>query len=187
VCNEALAGFVGTQSLSPFPEYRMVRSAARVIGDITAAHFPPPDASTEYPIVGIIDTGTDPNNTYLQAWVADRFDIVPRSEQNHAHGSFVAAIIAGGRALNHNDPRFPETPCMIIDVVALDKSGTVNEMDLLDAIDKSLAVQIVLRFEGEVGTISQITGSGESKVLNAPCGVSEPETPQTPGEASRRQ
>jgi hypothetical protein len=135
---QALAGFIGTQSLSPFPDYRIVRSAARVIGDINATHFPPPDTAVDYPVVGIIDSGTDPSNQYLQAWVTDRLDLVPRSEQNNAHGSFVAAIVAGGRALNHNDTRFPETPCKIVDVVALDKTGTVNEMDLLDAIDKSL-------------------------------------------------
>lgn len=135
---KTLASFIGTQSLSPFPGYRVVRSAARLLGDVTETHFPPPDSAVEYPVVGIIDSGTDPNNRYLQAWVAARLDIVPRTQQNNDHGSFVAAILARGRVLNHNDARFPETPCRIVDVVALDKEGRTNELDLLDAVDAAL-------------------------------------------------
>ena len=135
---QALAGFIGTQSLSPFPGYRVVRSAARVIGDMTEVHLPPPEQGIDYPVVGIIDSGTDAGNPYLQAWIADRFDFVPRSEQNNNHGSFVAAILAGGRILNNNDQRFPNAPCKIVDVVALDKDGGANELDLLTPLTKQL-------------------------------------------------
>lgn len=130
--------FIGTQSLSTFPNYRIVRTASRAVANVTAANFPPPDPHREYGVVGVIDSGTDPSNTHLQAWVVDRHDHVPRSQQNNDHGSFVAGLIIHPRLLNHGDKRFPDVSSRIVDVVAIDKSGNIDEYDLRTIIEDSL-------------------------------------------------
>jgi subtilisin family serine protease len=57
--------------------------------------------SINYPLVGVIDSGTDPNNMLLRPWVAIRDeDDVPAVDQDNNHGSFVAGLIANGRTLN---------------------------------------------------------------------------------------
>lgn len=132
------AAFVGTQSLSTFPDYRIVRTAARSLGNVSATNFPPPEIGRDYGLVGVIDTGTDPNNPHLQAWVVDRWDWVPRAMQNNDHGSFVAGLIVHGRDLNHGDDRFPGVSSKVVDVVALDKDGEISEYDLITVIDEAL-------------------------------------------------
>src|SRR5690606_38742658 len=102
----SLAKFVGTQSLSLFPEYRIVRKASRALSNISSLDFPPPQAGVEYGVVGIIDTGTDPNNTHLQAWVTERFDFVPRDMQNNKLGSSVAGLLVHGKKLDHDNHIF---------------------------------------------------------------------------------
>ncbi len=136
----ALRGFagVGIQGLSVFPDLRLVRTASRPIGDITAADFPAPVPGREYPLVGVIDSGTDPDNPLLQAWVAHRHVLVPSDRQDNHHGSFVAGLIVHGRRLNHNDPRFPSTSSKVIDVVAIDRDGLIAEDELILVIDDCL-------------------------------------------------
>ncbi len=135
---ESLVKSIGIQSLSLFPEYRVVRTMSRALGNISPADFPAPDPQLNYPVVGIIDTGTDPNNPHLQAWVTERYEHVPRQFQDNDHGSFVAGLIVHGRRLNHNDPRFPSISSKIVDVVALDQHGLISEEELLIVIDDVL-------------------------------------------------
>jgi len=131
----ALAGFVGTQSIGLVPEFEVTAQYVPV-GQLKAADFPAPLPDIEYPLVGLIDAGTDPNNPLLQAWVAERDEEdVPRADQDHAHGSFVAGLIVNGHHLNHKDPQFPATQCRIIDVVAVPKPATpLTEEDLLRTV-----------------------------------------------------
>jgi serine protease AprX len=134
----AVVGFVGAQSVSEVPEYRLVRSTSRVLGNLTPEAFPGPESNTRYGLVGMIDSGTDPNNSQLQAWVESRVDWVPRAVQNNDHGSFVAGLLVHSRNLNHNDPRFPGESSRIVDVVALDRDGQISEFDLITVIDRAL-------------------------------------------------
>jgi serine protease AprX len=133
-----LAEFVGIQSLSAFPTYKIVRTTSRIIGNVSATVFPPPDPKREYGLVGLFDSGTDPNNTHLQAWVVARYDFVPLSEQDNDHGSFVAGLIMNSRALNHGRDDFPSAASRIVDYVAFDKTGLIREDDLLIALDDAL-------------------------------------------------
>ena len=136
---DALADFVATQSISPFPDYHLVRTQGNDLGSLKPGAFPPPRPGQSYGLVGILDSGTDRNNANLQRWVAARDDTwVPVSQQNNSHGTFVAALIANGRALNHNDPRFPDASCRIVDVVAFDRSERIPEHRLLQILDSSL-------------------------------------------------
>ena len=130
-----IAEFVGTQSLGVFAQ---VGVFAQYIprGKVTHAGFPKPEPEHTYPLVGIIDSGTDPNNKLLQSWVVDRDEEdVPRADQDNNHGSFVAGLIINGRMLNHGDPRFPSCQAKVVDVVALPRAGTpVDETDMLKTI-----------------------------------------------------
>lgn len=134
-----LAGFIGTQSIGLMPEFE-VKAQYAPVGKLTAADFPAPDVHIEYPVVGLIDTGTDPNNALLQAWVIGRDEEdVPRADQDNSHGSFVGGLIANGHHLNHKDPLFPRTQCKILDVVAVPKATTpLTEDDLLKTIRRVL-------------------------------------------------
>jgi len=133
-----LGNYVGIQSIEPFAEYRVVRTAARVIDSMSPDTLPPPETDKLTGLVGIIDTGTDPNNAQLQAWVEDRLNMVDPSEQDNTHGSFVAALIAHGRSLNGGRTGFPDVSSRIVDVVAFDRSGRVSEDELLLTIDEAL-------------------------------------------------
>jgi serine protease AprX len=126
-----LGRFIGTQSLGSFPSYHVVRPAAQPVGKLTAVHLPPPDPGVEYPIVGVVDTGVDPNNKLLAPWVVGREVFVAPQEMDHEHGTFVGGLVVNARALNHGDPRFPNAPCRILDVVALPKTGRIGEDELL--------------------------------------------------------
>jgi serine protease AprX len=128
-----LAGFVGTQSVELFAQFELF---AQYIpqGDATAKRFPGPEPGRQYPVVGLIDSGTDPGNSFLQAWVVSRDEgDVPRADQDNNHGSFVAGLTINGRGLNHGDHRFPASQSRIVDVVGIPKPSTpVTETDLLE-------------------------------------------------------
>lgn len=128
---QAISSFVGTQSLSNFAEFG-VESQAIHIGHVDTDSFPVPD--DELPIVGLIDSGVSPNNSYLQPWIIDRDEEdVPASDQDNAHGTFIAGLIVNGRVFNHDDPAFPRSKARIVDVVAMPSGGT-NEYALLETI-----------------------------------------------------
>ena len=135
-----LANFVGTQSLSPFPQFALF---AQYIpqGVASVASFPLPSPEIDYPLVGVIDSGTDPSNEVLRPWIAIRDEEdVPAADQDNNHGSFVAGLIANGRSLNHGDQRFPSAQSKIIDVVALPKEGTrIDEDDLVQTIRRAVS------------------------------------------------
>jgi serine protease AprX len=132
-----LAGFVGTQGLSVF-EHFVVSTQATPIANISPDDLPPPEPETEYPVVGIIDSGTDPDNKFLQAWVVDRDETdVPRIDQDNNHGSLVTGLIVNGRGLNHDLPGFPPVRAKVVDVVAYPSTG-VREDVLLDTIRRAL-------------------------------------------------
>jgi hypothetical protein len=128
---EELGRFVGTQSLDAFPEYQIVRPAAQPVARLSAANFPAPDPKADYPVVGIIDSGIDPQNALLNAWVVAREEFVPVADRNYEHGSFVAGLLVHARLMNHGDPRFPLASCKIVDVIAMPRGGKITEDELL--------------------------------------------------------
>jgi serine protease AprX len=129
-----LAAFVGTQSIDVFEQFA-VGTQSTIVKPMLADHLPPPYEDVEYPLVGIIDTGTDPNNAHLQAWVAARDESeVPSIDQDNTHGSLVAGLIVNGRALNHDHVGFPTGRAKIVDFVALPSSGRATEDDLVELL-----------------------------------------------------
>ena len=134
---QALSSFVGTQSIGAFPVYVPVRTTAVAVRGIRPDDFPPPEATVEYPVVGVIDSGTAALDPLLGAWVIAREEYVPMADQDNAHGSFVSGLIAQGRRLNHQDGLFPSCGALILDVVAIDKNGT-SEDELVTILEDAL-------------------------------------------------
>lgn len=136
----ALGRFVGVQSVSPMPHYG-VDTQAIYIEAATVASLPPPDSKVQYPVVGLLDSGTDPDNLHLQAWVIGRDEEdVPKSDQSNLHGSFVAGLLINARGLNADDPRFPAEPCKIFDAVVIPKKGALHEEeDLVNSIRRVIS------------------------------------------------
>ncbi len=133
-----LRGFVGTQSLSFLPTISLAGQYLPA-GTLSEVRFPPPLQGHEYPVVGLIDSGTDPTNERLQEWVIKRDDEdVAASDQDNRHGSFVAGLIANSRALNASD-NFPDVQAMIVDIVAVPKNSPLYESDLLKTIRRAVA------------------------------------------------
>lgn len=131
---QELAAFIGTQSVDVF-EHFGVSTQATPVHPMQDDDIPDPDPAEEYPVVGIIDSGTDPSNVRLQAWVASRDESqVPRVDQNNAHGSLVAGLIINGRSLNHGHTGFPSGKAKLVDYVAIPGTGIVTEYDLLDIL-----------------------------------------------------
>jgi hypothetical protein len=126
-----LARFVGTQSLGAFPEYHVVKPTSQPVGKLTPASFPPPEKGVEYPVVGLIDTGIAPSNPLLAPWISGREEYVPAEARDYEHGTFIGGLLVHACALNHNDARFPECACRILDVVALPGNGRISEEELL--------------------------------------------------------
>jgi serine protease AprX len=135
---QTAARFAGTQSLSLFPSFNLVRQASHIIGKMDDSRFPLPDPEMEMGIVGLIDSGTDPNNQRLQAYVVDRVDWIPRTDQDNEHGSFVGGLIANARALNHGDSSFPSSRSSIVDVVAIGKDSEISEYDLITVVETAV-------------------------------------------------
>lgn len=134
---QAMARFVGTQNISQFPDFKIVRTTAHVMGPIDENRFPKVDPKSDYGLVGVIDSGTDPNNQRLQEYVVTRDEWV-KSRQDNGHGSFVGGLIANSRALNGGNHIFPTARSKIIDVVAIDSTGLIAEYDLITVIDHAV-------------------------------------------------
>ncbi|MBS1867754.1 MAG: S8 family peptidase, partial [Acidobacteria bacterium] len=134
---DTLQSYVGTQSIGPFPLYGPVRSTAVTIRSMVAEDFPSPESNVEYPVVGIIDSGTAASDRYMSPWRVTRDVHVSEEEQDNTHGSLVAGLIVHPRRLNHGDERFPRNSARIVDVVALGKNGTTEDK-LISTLEQAL-------------------------------------------------
>lgn len=133
-----LASFVGTRSLAEFPIYRALRMSSRRLGPATPGSFTPPDDASEYPVLGIVDSGVDPGSSLMSPWIAARMCSVAEADCDYSHGTFVGALAIQPRILNNLNPCFPAAPCKILDVVVFPRSGELPENELLQAIDDAL-------------------------------------------------
>ena len=129
-----LAAFVGTQSIDVFEQFT-VSTQATPVHPMAEDDLHDPEEDEDYPLVGIIDSGTDPANARLQAWVSVRDESqVPAADQDNTHGSLVAGLIISGRSLNHGHSGFPSGRARIVDFVAIPKGGMVTEDDLIELL-----------------------------------------------------
>lgn len=140
----ALRDFVGVQSVQLMPQFDAIRTQSRPISAMPVGIFPSPEEGIDYPVVGVVDSGTDPTSAFLSPWCIGRADFLAAEDHDYSHGSFVSGLIANARRLNHSDGRFPQGDAKFFDCVALGKSPT-NENELLEIIDTVLANQPDIR------------------------------------------
>ncbi len=134
-----LSEFPGVQCIEEMPSYGVDTQAIN-IGELPDDALPLPVDGIEYPVVGLLDSGTDKENKQLQAWVVGRDeDDVPPSQQDHRHGTFIAGLMINARGLNHSDNRFPSVQCRIFDAVVFPKDGYSDEEDLINSIRRVIA------------------------------------------------
>lgn len=138
-----LASFVGTQNVSEFQSFRMVRHIAEEKEAAIGGLFAPPQVGLEYPVVGMIDSGTNPNDPILSRWRVGRYQYVLDGETDHRHGSFVSGLLAFPRQLNGHDDRYPGSQCKFVDIVALPRDdgaseGKISEDEAIEIIGESL-------------------------------------------------
>jgi len=136
---EAATAFVGTQGVAVYEDL-MVSTSAIERGPVTSEHLPPPEEGIDYPVVGLLDTGTDPGNPRIQQWVVARRNCgyIPQ-DQNNDHGTLVAGLLINSQGLNHGDTAFPTCKAKIVDVVAMPGTGRVGEREILENIAEALA------------------------------------------------
>ena len=141
----AMRRFVGTQSIEGFPTYFPVRTAATPVRSMVPDDFPEPESGVDYPVIGIIDSGTRAGEPAFAPWLVARESYVPEELQDNTHGTFVAGLVVHGRHLNNEDGRFPSCSCRFVDVVAIEPGGTSEDVLLAtieDAVGKFPDVKI---------------------------------------------
>lgn len=133
-----LTAFIGLRSVTPIPKFRPTdfNLQTTIVGKATEGVCPAPEPELDYPIVGLIDSGVCPSNTLLQPWIADRKSYVPPGGEDYSHGTMVAGLIVNPRRLNHQDPRFPDSQCKIVDINVFPNGGTVSEDELVMIIEE---------------------------------------------------
>jgi hypothetical protein len=132
----AIARCVATQSVGLFETFEVsTQSSPR--RKIKPDDLPPPVDGEQYPLVGLIDTGTDPGNEDLQRWVQTRDEHVPVADQDNTHGTLVGSLLVNSRGLNHGHDGFPSGGARIVDVVAIPGSGTTTEDDLIESVRRA--------------------------------------------------
>lgn len=113
----ALASFPGLRSILRDPKATLVASGpAPAAGPLT-----PPDANINYPVVGVVDSGTASGATTLRPWVVNTITTVMPPDTQHFHGTAVASLVAGARLLNNSHDIFPPTRCKVLDVCAIEE------------------------------------------------------------------
>ena len=132
-----LAEFVGAQSIGPFPEYRLLDTAAVAVRRADPGRFPPPEAGKEYPVLGIVDSGIDETDGLLSPWIVGRESFVAAYEVDRSHGTFVAGLAIHPKRLN--DERFPGGGVKLLDVVALPANGAISEEQLITILESVVA------------------------------------------------
>jgi len=127
-----LLNFSGIQELGFFPIFQTPNTSC-VKTDFSEKTFPPPTPNTKYPIVGLIDSGVDPNNISLANWCHARYNYLPIGEEDYSHGTFIAGLLTHPDKLN--DSRFPATSTKYVDVAVMPKNSKIAEYQLLQVIE----------------------------------------------------
>ena len=134
-----IAAFPGVRSVAPAEEFSPIRITPQwfvPVGNAPAGMLPaPPD---DLPVVAVVDTGVDPKHKLLKPWLAGRETYVLPADTDYLHGSFVAGLVAGSRAINGGDTHFPAAQSRILDIAALATTGNTTADEMINAITESL-------------------------------------------------
>lgn len=133
-----LAAFPGIRLLVKAPEFSAIDIMPQGFADHGVAAGDVLDQPAPgLPVVGVIDSGTQPGDVILTPWIAGTTPYLLPPDTDYVHGTFVAGLIAGGRSLNGNDPNLPAARAKVHSVSALGTSGS-SFGELLYRIDESV-------------------------------------------------
>lgn len=137
---EKLTNFIGVRSVKPMPQFVPgdIGTQMSPVCDADIDQCPAPEEDSEYPTVGIFDSGVCPNNTFLGPWIEARESYVPPGQENYKHGTMVAGLIANSRPLNHYNDQFPDTHAKLVDVNIFPDGAPVSEEDIVAAIEATV-------------------------------------------------
>lgn len=129
--------FIGVQSIAVPGDLYLDKMKATPLEKVADDYLSKPTTGITYPLVGIIDSGVHPNEKNLQPWIVATHNYAGEYPfHDYEHGSFVAGMIVDAHTLNHQDQRFPQAPCKIVDV-KLFRTG-LTEREFKDAIEDIL-------------------------------------------------
>ncbi|MFA0336834.1 S8 family peptidase [Vibrio sp. 10N.222.54.B2] len=100
-----------------------------------AASFLPPDSDTDYPTVGVVDSGVSSTCPAIAPWIVGKKSFVPEPFRDLNHGTFVSGMITNSRHFNQ-DFRFPECQAKIYSVEVLG-DGVGDIFDIVNAMYES--------------------------------------------------
>lgn len=112
-----LKKFAPIRRVSFFPQFRPFRTIIRPQDLPVDENTWAPREGTEYPVVGIVDSGIPINHNKLSQWIIGRENYVPVN-QNFEHGTFVGGIVT--HAHHFNDDLIDGVEgCQLLDVCVL--------------------------------------------------------------------
>jgi serine protease AprX len=131
----------GIRTFEPEPNYRPHQRADQTFAQPQAANqvfFPMPTA--DLPTVAVFDAGVSSNVPALAPWIVGKDIYVLPPETQQFHGTMVASLIAGARALNNDHDWLPEFGSLIYDVQGLEETPQGGRMsDIVERIESAVA------------------------------------------------
>lgn len=128
-----LAACPAVRRIAPVDEFSPIEVRPQMfalLGDAPADLLPPPEP--DLPVVAIVDSGIQKNDTILKSWIAARETFVLPPDTDHLHGTFVAGLVTGARVLNNDDSLFPVARSKVLDVATLSTGPTTADELLLN-------------------------------------------------------
>jgi serine protease AprX len=127
------------RTVSYFPTFKIV-SQKRILDNKVKDDFPLPNENTEYPKVGVIDSGVSKDHPFLLPWIIDKEFFDPEPYQNNYHGSFVSGLICMGQLLNGNSICPDSEIIQILDIQVLPDESIqeIYEDDLIIRLSSSI-------------------------------------------------
>lgn len=135
-----LSSFIGVRKLQPMPCFKLDNSdmALSKIASQRKALLPLPNTDMHYPLVGIIDSGIDPNNRDISPWVWGRRSSLNGRKADYTHGNMVASLIIDGKGLNNNSIGFPNTHAEIVDIAAFPADTELSLPELANIVSTAV-------------------------------------------------
>ncbi|MCY7433133.1 S8 family peptidase [Bacillus safensis] len=146
-----ITNFGAIKSLSYFPTIETTQFSSLQVKSLEEK-LPvfSPNPNTDYPYVGVVDSGIREDHIYLKEWVTRRENFVKPELWNNNHGSFVSGIIAYGNRLTSEEDVYDGVK--IIDVTAIPNSdttygptGTLDEEGLIQILR-----EVIPKYNGRV-------------------------------------
>jgi len=105
----------------------------------------PKDKGSDFPVVGIVDSGIREDLADLENWVIGRESRVPPAYRNPEHGTFVAGLVVWGGQFNPDLPAISPEPVGVFDLQVVPNSDAklgnidyITEQSLLEYLEDAL-------------------------------------------------